>query len=142
MAEHSGREAYLSLDNAAGSLTDLRDYVDSAALEREADSIDVTTLGDKDTERIPGFIGGTIPISGKVDFAAGASHSILGTAVGAEGSAQKRTYNYGPSGNTAGEVKYSGESVILSYSISISPDDAISFEASIRADGAIARGTF
>lgn len=142
MAEEAGRGSYLALDNAVGVLTDMRDYVATTGLDRESEQIDVTTLGDNDTERIPGFMSGEVPMEGPVDFAAGGSHEVLGSAVGARGSNSKRTYEYGPQGNVTGDRRYTGESVVLSYSITITPDEAINFTSSARCDGAITRNTF
>lgn len=142
MPKSSGREAYLALDNAQGVITDIRDYTDHVGLDEEIEDLDVTTLGDKDAERIPGFINGELPVEGPVDFAAGASHEIFGTFIGAEGTNSKRTYQYGPIGNATGERRYSGESACMSYSITITPDEPISYTATLRADGAITRDTF
>jgi hypothetical protein len=130
-----GKDSYFAIDNVGGSVTDISAYTDSVdGLPGEQEFADVTALGDEGHKNIPGLENASFSISGHWDAAVDA---ILGPRRTATA-----TFNFGPAGNTAGLVKYSGECWITNYTVSSPVADKVSWSASVVVDGQVTRGTF
>lgn len=131
-----GSKAVFKLDDAAGTLTDISAYITSVSFPRNADTVEVTTLGDTDKEYIAGLKDATISIEGIFDPAIDA---IFDAALGASAT---KSFEYGPQGSTTGNVKYTGECICTSYEPETGVDGAGTFSAELQVSGVITRGTY
>ena len=134
MAFVHGKTAFFQIDNSGGSLQDISGYCDNVDFPLTADTAEVTTFGDSSKEYIAGLKDATISISGSWDATADA---ILAAIVGVAG-----TFEYGPAGNTGGNVKFTGEAICTSYNVSAPVGDKVSFSAEFQCTGAVTRTTF
>lgn len=134
MAFVHGKTAFFQIDNSGGSLQDISAYCDNVDFPLTADTAEVTTFGDSSKEYIAGLKDATISISGSWDATADA---ILAGIVGVAG-----TFEYGPAGNTGGNVKFTGEAICTSYNVSAPVGDKVSFSAEFQCTGAVTRTTF
>ena len=53
-----------------------------------------------------------------------------------------RDWEFGPAGDTSGNVKYSGDGFITGYTVSNPFADVVTWSASMQITGSITRGTF
>ena len=134
MAFVHGKTAFFQIDNSGGSLQDISAYCDNVDFPLTADTAEVTTFGDSSKEYIAGLKDATISISGSWDATADA---LLAAIVGVAG-----TFEYGPAGNTGGNVKFTGEAICPSYNVSAPVGDKVSFSAEFQCTGAVTRTTF
>jgi len=136
-----GKKSKFSIDNSAGSLTDISAYCDDVSLSRDIETAETTSFGDDAKEYIIGLTDASISVSGKFD-AAGAStvDSVLSGILGQEASV---SFEYVPGGGTIGASNpgYQGECYLTSYEVSGSVGDVTSFSASFQVSGAITRAT-
>ena len=141
MAFTHGKKSKFSIDNSAGSLTDISAYCDDVSLSRDIETAETTSFGDDAKEYIIGLTDASISVSGKFD-AAGAStvDSVLSGILGQEASV---SFEYVPGGGTIGASNpgYQGECYLTSYEVSGSVGDVTSFSASFQVSGAITRAT-
>lgn len=134
MAFVHGKSADFRIDNSGGSLTDISAYCDSVDFPLTADTAEVTTFGDSSKEYIAGLKDATISISGSWDATADA---VLAAIVGVAGS-----FQYGPAGSTASNIKYTGEAICTSYTVNAPVGDKVTFSAEFQVTGAVTRGTY
>lgn len=135
-----GRNTYFAVEDSAGStLRNISIYVTSVDYNRGQDTHDNTTYGKSGHTHTNGLATGTFTVNGFWDKTAstGAAtvlDSLIG--VGAVG------YEYGPEGNTNGNVKYSGEAVMQSVVYSSPVADLVSFVATFVRSDVDTKGTF
>ena len=129
-----GKTAVFKIDNSAGALQDISAYCDNVDFPTTADTAEVTTFGDSNKEYIGGLKDATISISGSWDAAA---DLILDGIRGQTG-----TFEYGPAGSTATNIKYTGECICTAYNVTAPVGDEVSFSAEFQCTGAITRTTF
>lgn len=129
MAFQPGHESYFSLD-----ASDISAYLDSQSLGRARDMLETTTFGNTDKTSIVGLRSHTVDFSGPWDPAVDA---ILD---GADDGASV-AFVFGPEGNTAGDVTYSGNALFSSYSVSSGVAGRVEWSASFQPTGAVTRGT-
>ena len=134
MAFVHGKTAVFKIDNSGGSLQDISAYCDNIDFPATADTAEVTTFGDANKEYIGGLKDATISISGSWDAAADV---ILEAIRGLTG-----TFEYGPQGSTATNIKYTGECICTAYNVTAPVGDKVSFSAEFQCTGAITRTTF
>lgn len=103
---------------------------------RDVDTPEVTTFGDDDREYIVGLRGSTISASGFWDATL---DGVIGQVVG---NATTLTFEYGPQGSDSGDVRYTGECILQSYSPSSPVDSAASWSADFIITGAVTRNTY
>ena len=120
MAFVHGKDAAFLLDTS-GTLDNISTYLTDVSFPETVETADVTTLGDSAKEYIVGLKDATISLSGKWDLT---WDQLIDSTVG---QAASLTFNYGPNGNAAPKVKYSGECYVTNYSISSGIGDAVSF---------------
>ena len=121
MALH-GKDTTFSIDNSAGSPTDISTYCDNVDFPGlSADTAEVSTFTATSKKYVAGLLGGTISISGAWDATVDA---VLAGIVGKEG-----TFSYVPGGST---VIYAGEAICTAYQISSPIGGAITFSASFQ----------
>lgn len=130
-----GKSADFRIDNSGGSLTDISAYCDSVDFPITADTAEVTTFGDSSKEYVVGLKDATISISGSWDATADAVlAAIVGGAAG--------SFQYGPAGSTATNIKYTGECICTSYQVNAPVGDKVTFSAEFQVTGNVTRGTY
>ena len=137
MAFTHGKDSVFKLDNASGSLTDISSFVTNVDFPESADVSETTTLGSAGNSKtyIAGLKDSSISLSGLWDATADA---IFGAVVGQSATL---SYEYSPEGTTSGKIKYTGEAILTSYSISSPVGDAVGYSADLQVSGAVTRGT-
>lgn len=138
MAFVHGKSAVFKLDDSGGTLRDLSSYLDDLSFPRDIETAETTTFGVAGSAKtyITGLSDATISISGKFDATAD------GYLAGVIGQAATISFEYGPAGSTAGNVKYSGECIMTSYEVSASVGDVVTASADFQVTGQITRGTW
>ncbi len=139
MAYVHSRDAVVKLDHATGALTAITSYVNGVNFDQNPDQLEVTSLGEQDRQYLAGFISNQFTMTGLGDYADDAIDDILSTAVG---SATTRTFELGPEGGTTGNVKYTGECLVLAYQTTDTVDAPITWSATCRITGNVTKTTF
>ncbi len=131
-----GKSGFFSVSDTAGTTRNLSSGLDSASIDRSADTAEVTSFGDSDRAYIAGLRGATISLSGT--FASTYAIRLDGML----GNSTLSNWVYGPEGNTGGSRKYSGTGNVTSVSYSGSVDGKIDMSIDIQVSGAVTAGTF
>ena len=141
MAKSHGKATVFKVDDSGASLVDLSTDCDNVDFPQEISTGETTTFGATGSARtfVTGLVGRTISISGKFDAAASHTDATLS---GIVAQAATVTYEYGPTGSTAGMVKHTGECILTSYNTSSPLDGVVSFQASFQITGANTRTTW
>lgn len=136
-----GKDTYFAVEDSAGStLRDLSDQINNVDFNQENDSHDNTTFGQTGHTFQGGLTNGTITITGLWDKTASTgTETVLQSLVG---HATPVAFEYGPEGNTAGNVKKSGECILLTYAESAPVADLVSFTATFQISGAVTKDVF
>ena len=135
MAFVHGSDSVFKLDNAGGSLTDISTYVNNVDFPETADVAETSTLGASNKTYIVGLKDATISLGGLFDATVDA---ILGAVVGQSATL---SFEYSPEGTGSGKVKYTGECILTSYTLSSPVGDVVGFSADLQVSGAVTRGT-
>ena len=135
MAFVQGSDSSFKLDNASGSLTDISTYVNNVDFPETADVAETSTLGASNKTYIVGLKDATISLGGLFDATVDA---ILGAVVGQSATL---SFEYSPEGTASGKVKYTGECILTSYTLSSPVGDVVGFSADLQVSGAVTRGT-
>jgi predicted secreted protein len=130
-----GKSTDFSLDDTAGTPRNLSDTITSVDFPETLDTAETTAFGSSAKSYIPGLTDATISISGIWD--ATVDGYIAG---GAEPAS--RSFVFGPAGSTGGNVKYTGEAIVTSFSISNPVGDVVTYSLDLQVTGAITRGTY
>lgn len=141
MGKTHGKDSYFALeDSAATTLRNIGVHCDNISLDRDLDMADSTTIGAESKTFLPGLDGAKIALAGKFDsLATTGPDTVLALNFAAK---VKVGFEYGPEGNAAAAVKYSGECYVDKYQISSPLEGIVKFTASITVDGAVTRGVF
>lgn len=146
MAFIHGKKTYFAIDNNAGTLTNISTYLNNVDFPRDADVPETTTFDPTgatcDRTYIAGLRNATISVSGFFDPASSAVDEILEDILTGTNYETSKTFSYGPEDNTMGNVEYTGECFMTSYSTSSPVDGVTSFTADFQVTGAITRGTY
>lgn len=138
MAAKRGLSADIRVDNSAGTLTDISRETNNVNFSRDAELLDGTTFqapgGDK--EFIVGFK------DNKFDIAGNASATVATLLNGIAGQEATVSFQYGPEGTTAGNRRYTGECVMVSYSETTPALGLNTFTASFQITGAVTVGVY
>lgn len=136
MAFGHGKDQYFALEGAsAGAPTNISTYVSDVSFPQEVDTPEVTTLGKTARVYIVGLVDSTFSVSGYWD-------PTLDAIFGTPTTNAQRTFQYGPQGNTASYVRYTGECFITSYEVSGGVDDPTGWSADLQVTDAVTRDTF
>lgn len=130
-----GKSTNFTLDDTAGSVRDISNTVTSVDFPETLDTAETTAFGSSAKSYIVGLTDATISVSGIWD--ATVDGYIAG---GAEPAS--RSFVFGPAGSTAGNVKYTGEAIVTSYSISNPVGDVVTYSLDLQVTGAITRTTY
>ena len=117
----AGIVTYFGLAPAAtptGPVDDVSDFLDGVESSEDTDELDATTFRRTTKNIIAGFSTNNLSLSGKWSSDAHAFFSPLRKLTGV-------SYEYGPEGKTAGNVKISGTCNVLSYSGPVASVDGI-----------------
>tara|TARA_Y100001937_G_C7136036_1_gene340087 strand:+ start:7136 stop:7546 length:411 start_codon:yes stop_codon:yes gene_type:complete len=135
MAFVHGSDSVFKLDNAGGSLTDISTFVNNVDFPETADVAETSTLGASNKTYIVGLKDATISLGGLFDATVDA---ILGAVVGQSATL---SFEYSPEGTASGKVKYTGECILTSYTLSSPVGDVVGFSADLQVSGAVTRAT-
>lgn len=136
-----GKDSYFAIeDSAAVTLRNIGVHCDSITMDRDLDMADTTTIGLESKTWLPGLDGAEISLGGKFDSVAttGADPVLAGNFA----AKVQVGFEYGPEGNAAAAVKYSGECYVMKYQVSSPLEGIVKFSATIKVNGAVARGVF
>jgi predicted secreted protein len=130
-----GKSTNFTLDDTAGTVRDLSDTLTSVDFPESIETAETTAFGSSAKSYIVGLSDATISLSGIWD--ATVDGYIAG---GAEPAS--RSFVYGPAGTTGGNVKYTGEAIVTSYSISNPVGDVVTYSVDLQVTGAVTRTTY
>jgi len=134
MAIH-GKNTVFSIDDVGGSLREISQYCDDVDFPGvNADVTECSGFGQKSKSYVAGQLTGTITINGKWNATA---DLYLNGIVGEEGS-----FEYGPEGKTALDIKYSGECICTGYNTKSPLDGTATFTATFQITGDVTRGAY
>lgn len=141
MAFKSGHNAFIAIDNTAGSPVNLSTYADSFSFPQPIDTHDVSVFGSSAKKFIPGLAdGGEISMSGPLDVALGTFVAALKAAQSAGSSTA--TVQYGPGGSVSGQIKQSAEVYVSAYNVSTSVSGRTEYDISLQISDAVVNGTW
>lgn len=130
-----GKSTNFTLDDTAGSVRDLSNTLTSVDFPESIETAETTAFGSSAKSYIVGLSDATVSLSGIWD--ATVDGYIAG---GAEPAS--RSFVYGPAGSTAGNVKYTGEAIVTSYSISNPVGDVVTYSVDLQVTGVVTRTTY
>lgn len=141
MARAHGKDVYFSIDDSGGTLRNISGHVDNVSgLPGGRQMSEVTSFGDQGVRNIPGLVNVTYTVSGQFDTAATTgSYTVLN---GLRTTTATASFEYGPEGNTAGDVKQSGECWMTEFTTDAAVGDKVPFSATFQVDGVVSSGTF
>ena len=129
-----GKSTYFNLDDKDGTARDLSDTLTSVDFPETIDTGEVTAFGATSKAYLVGLRDATISVSGLFDA------TIDGYIIGTEPAT--RTFIFGPAGSTGGNVKYTGECILTSYSISNPVADVVTYSLDLQVTGDVTRTTY
>ena len=135
MAFVHGKDSVFKIDNSGGSLTDISAYVNSVDMPQTVDVAETTVLGKDNKTYIVGLKDATISLAGLWDSTI---DGIFGAVLGQSATL---SFEYSPEGTTSGNVKYTGEAILTSYSKNSPVGDVVSYSADLQVSDAVTRGT-
>jgi hypothetical protein len=130
-----GKSTHFEIDDTAGTSRDISDTLTSVDFPETVDVAETTAFGSSAKSYIVGLTDATVSVSGIWDA------TVDGYFKGGAEPAS-RTFIYGPAGDTGGNVKYTGEAILTSYSTSNPIGDVVTFSAEFQCTGTITRTTF
>ena len=129
-----GKSTFFSIDDTGGTVRDISNTLTSVDFPETIDTAETTAFGATSKSYIVGLRDATISVSGLWDA------TVDGYFIGTEPAT--RSFVFGPAGNTSGYVKYSGEAILTSYSVSSPVQDVDSYSADFQVTANVTRGTF
>ena len=134
-----GKDADFRVDNSAGTLTDISTDTSEVSLERTIDQHETTTYQAAGKTFISGLKGATFSSTHE------ASTTLLqhldGIEDGLSGGGTV-SFQFGPFGTTVGNIQYTGEGNLASYSIGAPVGDKVSVSAEWQITGDVVVGTY
>jgi hypothetical protein len=141
MAMSHGMVSHFSVEDSAGStLRTLTTYITDVEFPLSQDVAETTTKGQTAKTYVQGHTDATITINGRWDNTVTTGPDVV--LFGLVGDAGTVGFEFGPEGNTNGDVKYSGECILTGYSVSSPLADVVGFTAEFQITGAVTKGTF
>ncbi|CAB4156170.1 Phage major tail protein TP901-1 [uncultured Caudovirales phage] len=130
-----GKSTNFTLDDTSGSVRNISDTVTSVDFPDTIDLAETTAFGSSAKSYIVGLTDATLSISGIWDA------TVDGYLSGGAEPAS-RSFVFGPAGSTAGNVKYTGEAIVTSYSISNPVGDVVTYSLDLQVTGPVTRTTY
>ena len=130
-----GKSTNFTLDDTAGSVRDISNTLTSVDFPESIDTAETTAFGSSAKSYIVGLSDATISVSGIWD-------STVDGYIAGGAEPASRSFVYGPAGSTAGNVKYTGEAIVTSYSISNPVGDVVTFSLDLQVTGVVTRTTY
>jgi hypothetical protein len=135
-----GKTTYFAITDISGALRDISTALREVNFPETADTAETSAFGTQDKTYVVGLVGRTFDLSGMFDATVdGYLAGILGQDIA---SPYTGAFEYGPEGNVATRVKYTGVALCASYGRTNSISDMVGFTASFQVTGAVTRGTF
>lgn len=131
-----GKSTVFKVDNAAGTLTDISNTLTDVSFPQSVETAETTSFGSSAKTYIVGLSDSTVSASGNYDATVDAHLALI------LGQAATVSFEYGPEGSTAGQVKYTGEAILTSYEKSGAVGDVVTYSAELQVTGAVTRGTY
>jgi hypothetical protein len=131
-----GKSTVFKVDNAGGSLTDISNTLTDVSFPQSVETAETTSFGSSAKTYIVGLTDSTVSASGNFDATVDAHLAAV------VGQAATLSFEYGPEGSTAGQVKYTGEAILTSYEKSGAVGDVVTYSAEFQVTGAVTRGTY
>lgn len=130
-----GKSTNFTLDDTSGVVRNISDTVTSVDFPDTIDLAETTAFGSSAKSYIVGLTDATLSISGIWDA------TVDGYLSGGAEPAS-RSFVFGPAGSTAGNVKYTGEAIVTSYSISNPVGDVVTYSLDLQVTGPVTRTTY
>lgn len=141
MAFVHGKNAYIQLDNASGSLVDISGISNEISYSQSIETAETSAFGTSAKTYIVGLNDATISLSGMFDTTLATTiEGTIDALIG--GTNASATLVFGPAGNATGAKKYSQEVIITSYEIGMPVGDVVSLSVEFQRTGATTIGTF
>lgn len=136
-----GKNAYIRLDNSAGTLTDLSSITNEISMSQSIETADTSTYGTNAKTYITGQNDATVSLSGLFDAT---SSTVIEGTINAiiAGTNASATLEFGPEGNGTGKKKYTMEVIVTSYEIGAPVSDVVSLSVEFQRTGATTVGTY
>jgi hypothetical protein len=136
-----GRNAFIQLDNSAGTLTSLTSIANEVSYSMSIDTAETSVFGTSAKQYITGQNDATISISGLFDAT---SATVIEGTIDAliAGTLASASIVFGPEGNGTGKKKISCETIVTSYEIGASVGDVVSLSVELQRTGASTIGVF
>lgn len=136
-----GKKSYFALeDSGATTLRNIGVHCDSIDFPRSIKMADTTTIGQESDTFLPGTDSAEISLAGKWDSLATTGPD---TVLAGDFAAKVQVgFEYGPEGNAAGAVKYSGECYVSKYTVSTPLEGIVKFSATCTVTGAVTKGVY
>jgi hypothetical protein len=135
-----GKNTVIKIDDSTGTLYDLSPIIDQADNPRNIGTAETTHFGSSAKEFIVGLTDSTISVQGKFDAAIDLKINQAIDALVA-GTIASLSFEYSPAGTGSGQVKYTGEFIPTSYSVSSPVANAVTIKLDGQVTGARTRGT-
>lgn len=141
MAFIHGKNAYIQLDNSAGTLVDLSSISNEVSFSWNIDTNETTVFGNSAKTYISGLNDATISLTGLFDAT---SATVIEGTINAliAGTLASATSVFGPEGSGSGKKKYTQEVIVTSYEISAPVADVVSLTVEFQRTGATTISTF
>lgn len=141
MAFVHGKNAYIQLDNSAGTLTNISGIANEVSYSLSLETAETSVFGSSSKTYIMGQNDATISIQGLFDATTattieGAIDSLI------NGTNASLSFVFGPEGSGTGKKKFSGECIVTSYEIGAPVGDVVSLSVELQRTGATTIGTF
>jgi hypothetical protein len=131
-----GKSTVFKVDNAGGTLTNISDTLTDVSFPQTIETAETTSFGASAKTYIVGLSDASLSISGNFDATVDAHLAAIA------GQAATVSFEYGPEGSTAGQVKYTGEAILTSYEKSGAVGDVVTYSAEFQITGAVTRGAY
>lgn len=130
-----GKSTDFSLDDTSGTPRNISNTVTSVDFPETLDTAETTAFGSSAKSYIVGLTDATISVSGIWD-------ATVDGYINSGAEPASRSFIFGPAGSTVSNVKYTGEAIVTSFSISNPVGDVVTYSLDLQVTGAITRGTY
>lgn len=131
----------ISVDNAAGSLTDISDSCDTVDFPEDLELVETTTFGSTSKTYLVGFADGKLSVGGSWNRTLHTQMAAVKAAF-RDGTIASSSVQYGPEGVDVGDIKVTFEAVLVSYKKNSAVKDQVKWEAEYQITGAVTETTF